>query len=63
MAEIFNLNRARKQRAKAEKQKTAQANRVLHGTPKALRNLSDAKKEQADQRLTGHELENGEDDN
>jgi hypothetical protein len=63
MAEIFNLNRARKQRAKAEKQKTAQANRVLHGTPKALRNLSDAKKEQADQRLTGHKLENGEDDN
>lgn len=63
MAEIVNLNRARKARAKAEKEKTAQANRVLHGTPKALRNLSDAKKDQADQRLTGHKLENSNDDN
>jgi hypothetical protein len=63
MTEIVNLNRARKQRAKAEKEKTAQANRVLHGTPKALRKLTDAKKDQADQRLSGHRLEKGDDDN
>jgi hypothetical protein len=63
MAEIVNLNRARKARAKADKQKTAQANRVLHGTPKSLRNLSEAKKKQAARRLSGHELENGDDDN
>ncbi len=63
MAEIVNLNRARKARAKAEKQKTAEANRVLHGTPKALRKLEDARKTKADQALSGHELEKGEDDN
>ena len=63
MAEIVNLNRARKAKAKADKDKTAQANRVLHGTPKALRNLSEAKKDQAEQRLSGYRLENLEDDN
>ena len=63
MADIVNLNRARKKRAKAEQEKTAQANRVAFGTPKALRNLSDAKRQKADQRLTGHKLENPEDDN
>ena len=34
MADLINLRNARKQKAKAEKDKTAQANRVLHGTPK-----------------------------
>lgn len=63
MAEIVNLNRARKQRAKAEKQKTAQANRVLHGTPKALKKLSDALNDKADQGLAGHRLEKTKDDN
>ena len=38
MAEIVNLNRARKAKARAEKDKTAQANRIAHGTPKALKN-------------------------
>lgn len=63
MAEIVNLNRARKQRAKAEKEKTAQANRVRHGTPKALRKLDGARKDQAEQRLAGHQLEKEPDDN
>jgi hypothetical protein len=61
LAEIVNLNRARKAKARAEKDKTAQANRVAHGTPKALRKLSDARKDQADQRLTGHRLEKDQD--
>ena len=63
MVEIINLNRARKARTKAEKEKTAQANRVLHGTPKALRNLEKARKDKADQGLSGHRLENDKDDN
>ena len=63
MAEIVNLRRARKAREKAEKEKTAEANRVLHGTPKHLRKLSDAQKDKAEQRLAGHKLENGQDDN
>ncbi len=62
MSEIVNLKRARKQREKAEKEKTAQANRVLHGTPKALRKLSDARKDKADQALSGHRLEKDSDD-
>ena len=63
MADIVNLNRARKAKARAEKDKTAEANRVLHGTPKALKKLEAARKEQAAQRLSGHALENGADDN
>ena len=57
MAEIINLRRARKAKEKADKEKTAEANRVAHGTPKALRKLSDARKDKAEQRLSGHRLE------
>jgi Domain of unknown function (DUF4169) len=57
MAEIVNLRRARKVKARGEKDKTAQANRVAHGTPKAVRNLADARKDKAEQRLAGHRLE------
>jgi hypothetical protein len=56
MAEIVNLRRARKAKARSEKDKTAQANRVTHGTPKALRNLAEARKDRAEQRLSGHKL-------
>ncbi len=49
MADIVNLNRARKAKSKTDAEKTAANNRVKHGTPKALRKLSDAerKKEQS----------------
>lgn len=63
MAEIVNLDRARKAKARTEKAKAAEANRVAHGTPKSLRKLSDAQKDKAEQRLSGHRLENSEDDN
>ena len=56
-AEIVNLRRARKAKEKAQKEKTAEANRVLHGTPKAVRKLSDARKDKAEQRLSGHRLD------
>ncbi len=59
MAEIVNLKRARKAKARAEKEETAQANRVLHGTPKAVRNLAEARKDKVDGALSGHRLENG----
>lgn len=62
-AEIINLNRARKAKAKAAKGKTAEANRILHGTPKALRNLEKARKDKADQGHSGHKLGKDEDDN
>jgi hypothetical protein len=63
MAEIVNLNRARKAKAKAEKEKAAEANRVLHGTPKNLRNLAQARKDKADEALSGRKLEKPEGDN
>jgi hypothetical protein len=57
MAEIINLRRARKEKARAEKDKTAQANRIAHGTPKALKKLEQAKTDKARERLSGHRLE------
>ena len=63
MAEIFNLRRARKAKERADKEKAAEANRVLHGTPKRLRKLSETEKDKAEQRLSGHRLEKGEQDN
>ena len=62
MAEIFNLRRARKAKERADKEKAAEANRVLHGTPKRLRKRSEAEKDKAEQRLSGHRLENKDDD-
>jgi hypothetical protein len=62
MVEIVNLRRARKAKERAEKEKTAEANRVLHGTPKHLRKLSEAEKAKAEQRLAGHRLEEDQDD-
>ena len=47
MAEIVNLNRERKARAKGVAEKTAVNNRVKHGTPKALRKLNDAERKKA----------------
>ncbi len=63
MADLINLRRARKAKERTEKEKTADANRVAHGTPKHLRKLSEAQKNQAEQRLTGQRLENDTDDN
>jgi hypothetical protein len=62
MAEIFNLRQARKTKARAEKEKTAQANRVLHGTPKALRKLQEARRDKAQKRLEQHHLQDRGDD-
>jgi hypothetical protein len=61
MADIVNLRRARKARVKAEKEKAAETNRVLHGTPKILRNLAKSQKDKADKALSGHSLEKGDD--
>jgi hypothetical protein len=57
MAEIVNLNRARKAKARAEKDKTAEANRIAHGTPKALRKLAKARREKDLSRLDAKKLD------
>ncbi len=57
MAEIVNLRRARKTKARAEKDKAAEANRVAHGTPKALRKLAEKQGEKAAQEHSGRKLD------
>ncbi|HEX4272802.1 MAG TPA: DUF4169 family protein [Rhizomicrobium sp.] len=63
MTEIVNLRRARKAKARTGKDEAAKANRVTHGTPKALRKLEKTRGKQAEQRLSGHRLEKPEDHN
>jgi len=63
MAELINLRRARKAKAKAEKAKTAEANRIAHGTPKAVRDLAKAKTELAARRLENRRLDDDMDKN
>jgi hypothetical protein len=57
MADLINLNRARKAKARAEKDKTADANRIAHGTPKALRKLEAARREKELSRLESKKLD------
>ena len=57
MTEIINLRRARKTKARTEKDKAAEANRVLHGTPKSARKLAEAQGQKAAKDLAAHKLE------
>jgi len=54
MAEIVNLRRARKLKARAVAETEAAANRLAHGRKKAERNQSKAEQEAADRKLDGH---------
>jgi hypothetical protein len=53
-AEIINLNRARKAKARDGKAKKADENRVLHGTPKHLKRLGKARDAKARRDLDAH---------
>jgi hypothetical protein len=57
MAEIVNLNRARKVRAKVEDKARAAVNRVAHGRTQAQKALERARADQAARALDGHERE------
>jgi hypothetical protein len=57
MADPINLRAHRKNKARAEKEKAAKANRVLHGTPKAARKLQEARRQAAENRLEQHRLD------
>ena len=57
MAEIFNLNRARKARDKADAKAEAAANRVAHGLTKAQRDTAKAERERASRLLDQSKLE------
>jgi len=55
-AEIVNLRRARKTKARTEKSIAADANRTKHGVAKALRDLGTARGEKEKQKLEAHRL-------
>lgn len=54
MADIVNLNRFKKQKARADKQARAQENAVKYGRSKAEKDLDKARTAQEVQRLDGH---------
>ena len=57
MGEIVNLNRARKDRAKAEDKARAAENRVAHGRTKAERNATETERQRAARLLDGQKLD------
>ncbi len=54
MAEIINLRQARKHKARADKEKQAEQNRLTFGRTKAEKDLIAKKNEQAERLLDGH---------
>ncbi len=61
MAEIVNLRRVKKAKARAEKSAEAEANRTRHGTPKHLRDLAKARDEKAAHDLDAQRLDRDKD--
>ncbi|TKT80120.1 DUF4169 family protein [Aquamicrobium sp. LC103] len=57
MAEILNLRMARKRRARADKEREADRNRILHGLPKAERKAASTERERALSALENHRRE------
>jgi len=56
MAEIINLRRARKAKARAEKESISAQNRACHGIPSHERKLSAALEDQRKHSLSLHSL-------
>lgn len=57
MAELINLNKARKARARAEAGAKAAENRVAFGRTRADKQASEADRDKAARDLSGHERE------
>jgi len=57
MAEIVNMRRARKSKARGEREKRAAANRAHHGTPKSARDAANADREKNARALEAHKIE------
>ncbi|HWU72508.1 MAG TPA: DUF4169 family protein [Sphingomonas sp.] len=57
MADIVNLNRARKAKARGEAQTTAAANRIVHGRTKAEKQAAKAEAERRARELDGAKRE------
>ena len=54
MADIINLRRARKDKARTDREMVAAENRLKFGQSKSERKLKDALQQQADQNLDAH---------
>ena len=57
MAEIINLRRTKKAKARAEKEKQASLNRVRFGTPKSQEKVNSARSEKERADLEGKKLD------
>ena len=54
MGDIVNFRRAKKAKARAAKDEKASANRAKFGTPKAIRDLADARREKDEHEIDAH---------
>ena len=61
MAEIVNLRQARKRKARDDKDKAAEANRLAFGRTKAEKQATKLEKARADAILDGHKRDEAED--
>lgn len=59
MTKPINLRQYRKRKARDEKAREAETNRVVHGTPKAVRELEAARRAQLAKAVEAHRLETG----
>ena len=57
MSKPINLRQFRKRKARAEKKKTAEANRLAHGQPKPVTALKRLEEERAGKALDAHKRE------
>jgi hypothetical protein len=60
MGEVVNLNKWKKKKAREEREKRAEQNRLKRGVSAAERALREKKKQMDDKRLDGHKLERDE---
>jgi hypothetical protein len=59
MGDVINLNKWKKQKAREEKAKRAEQNRLRNGLSISERQLAEKKKQLANKQLDGHKLEVG----
>ncbi len=57
MGDVINLNQVRKARAKAEAEKSADTNRVVHGTPKAIKKKTRTEKKKSEKTHAGKKMD------
>jgi hypothetical protein len=57
MAEIINLRRTKKQKARAAEEREAEVNRVRFGTPKSQEKVNSARSDKARSDLEGKKLD------